>query len=151
MAYTRPRNCHFCPRVQPHETSAQPGPGRCCALIVFLTGTLNAPLASTTITACCKLSYKQPILFLKYPDLSVYLTRRKLPLTADEGPIEPPQLMLDLIDPILAWRDPLKLVLVDGDGAAGDPASLGVAVLVAAAATSNGNPPSSLHHGIFSG
>ncbi|OAV94812.1 hypothetical protein PTTG_06229 [Puccinia triticina 1-1 BBBD Race 1] len=79
----------------------------------------------------------QVLLEMKYPDLSVYSTRRKLPLTADEGPIEPPQLMLDLIDPILARRDPSKLSLVDGDGAAGDPASLGVAVLVATVATSN--------------
>ncbi|KAA1102843.1 hypothetical protein PGTUg99_036587 [Puccinia graminis f. sp. tritici] len=74
---------------------------------------------------------------MQYQDLSVYATGRKLPLSQEDGPIEMPQSMLDLIDPILARRDPNTLPLVEGDGSAGDPASLGIAVLVASAATSN--------------
>ncbi|KAA1071542.1 hypothetical protein PGT21_011013 [Puccinia graminis f. sp. tritici] len=79
----------------------------------------------------------QVLLEMQYQDLSVYATGRKLPLSQEDGPIEMPQTMLDLIDPILARRDPNTLPLVEGDGSAGDPASLGIAVLVASAATSN--------------
>jgi hypothetical protein len=81
----------------------------------------------------------QVLLEMQYQELSVYATGRKLPLSQDDGPIQMPQSMLDLIDPILARRDPNTLPLVEGDGSAGDPASLGIAVLVASAATSNGN------------
>ncbi|POW10063.1 hypothetical protein PSTT_06313, partial [Puccinia striiformis] len=71
------------------------------------------------------------LLELHYQDLSVYSTTRKLPLSEEDGPIPTPQSLLDLIDPILARRDPNILPLVEGDGSAGDPASLGIAVLVA--------------------
>ncbi|KAH9465599.1 hypothetical protein Pst134EA_013480 [Puccinia striiformis f. sp. tritici] len=77
------------------------------------------------------------LLELHYQDLSVYSTTRKLPLSEEDGPIPTPQSLLDLIDPILARRDPNILPLVEGDGSAGDPASLGIAVLVASAATAN--------------
>ncbi|POW18871.1 hypothetical protein PSHT_05319 [Puccinia striiformis] len=64
------------------------------------------------------------LLELHYQDLSVYSTTRKLPLSEEDGPIPTPQSLLDLIDPILARRDPNILPLVEGDGSAGDPASL---------------------------
>ncbi|PLW15200.1 hypothetical protein PCASD_20290, partial [Puccinia coronata f. sp. avenae] len=70
------------------------------------------------------------------PEYSVYSNTRHLPLSEQDGPLEPPQQLIEFIEPILAKRVPGTLPLVDGDGASGDPASLGVAVLVAAA-TSN--------------
>ncbi|WAQ88861.1 hypothetical protein PtA15_10A282 [Puccinia triticina] len=71
-----------------------------------------------------------------YPDYSVYSQTRKLPLSSEDGPLKPPTGLINFLEPILAKRDPKTKPIVDGDGASGDPASLGVPVIVAAA-TSN--------------
>ncbi|KAH9447263.1 hypothetical protein Pst134EA_029297 [Puccinia striiformis f. sp. tritici] len=63
---------------------------------------------------------------------------RKLPLSPQDGPLQLPHELIDFLGPILAKRVPGTLPIVDGDGASGDPASLGVAVLVAAATGSKG-------------
>ncbi|KAI9614248.1 hypothetical protein H4Q26_009391 [Puccinia striiformis f. sp. tritici PST-130] len=69
----------------------------------------------------------------QYPEYSVYTNTRKLPLSPQDGPLQTPHELIDFLGPILAKRVPGTLPIVDGDGASGDPASLGVAVLVAAA------------------
>jgi len=68
-----------------------------------------------------------------YPEYSVYSNTRQLPLSKEDGPLQQPKRLIEFLEPILAKRAPGTLPLVDGDGASGDPASLGVAVLVAAA------------------
>lgn len=77
----------------------------------------------------------QVLLEIDYHPLSVFSTSRKLPLSDIDGPMTIPDKLLDLIDPILARRDSSSLPLVEGDGASGDPASLGTAVLVASIVT----------------
>lgn len=71
-----------------------------------------------------------------YPEYSVYSNTRQLPLSSQDGPLKPPSGLIKFIEPILAKHVPGTKPIVDGDGASGDPASLGVAVLVSAA-TSN--------------
>ncbi|OAV90478.1 hypothetical protein PTTG_08754 [Puccinia triticina 1-1 BBBD Race 1] len=73
------------------------------------------------------------ILERNYPEYSVYSNTRQLPLSTQDGLLQPPSELIEFIEPILAKRDPKTLPIVDGDGASGDPASLGVAVLVSAA------------------
>ncbi|MBW0493345.1 hypothetical protein O181_033060 [Austropuccinia psidii MF-1] len=71
-----------------------------------------------------------------YPSLSVYSTNHMLPLSTQDGRLSSPNTLLKLLDRILANRNKTALPIIDGDGAAGDPASLGVAVMIAAATTS---------------
>ncbi|MBW0563454.1 hypothetical protein O181_103169 [Austropuccinia psidii MF-1] len=71
-----------------------------------------------------------------FPSLGVFSTTRQLPLSKVDGPLCPPEKLLDLLDRILANRNTSQLPIIDGDGASGDPASLGVAVMIIAATTS---------------
>ena len=73
-----------------------------------------------------------------YPEYSVYSNTRQLPLSKEDGPLKQPKRLIEFLEPILAKRAQGTLPLVDGDGASGDPASLGVAVLVAAATSDKG-------------
>ncbi|KNZ57105.1 uncharacterized protein VP01_223g3 [Puccinia sorghi] len=74
------------------------------------------------------------ILERSYPEYSVYSNTRQLPLSKQDGPLQDPERLIEFLEPILSKRAPGTLPLADGDGASGDPASLGVGVLVAAAA-----------------
>ncbi|EGG02340.1 uncharacterized protein MELLADRAFT_91430 [Melampsora larici-populina 98AG31] len=65
-----------------------------------------------------------------YPSLSVYSTSNKIPLKASPDIV--PNEIFDIIDPIMASRKPSSAPRpIIPDGALGDPASLGVAVIVA--------------------
>lgn len=66
-----------------------------------------------------------------YPEYSVYSQSRKLPLSREDGPLRYPKHLIEFLDPILKKHVPGTLPIADGEGAAGDPASLGAAVLVA--------------------
>ncbi|KAI7936357.1 hypothetical protein MJO29_015660 [Puccinia striiformis f. sp. tritici] len=80
----------------------------------------------------------------RYPEYSVFSNTRKLPLSPVDGPLQPPLDVIKFLEPILAKRARGTLPIVDGDGASGDPASLGVSVLVAAA-TGTGNKKKSAY------
>ncbi|KAI9614249.1 hypothetical protein H4Q26_009392 [Puccinia striiformis f. sp. tritici PST-130] len=80
----------------------------------------------------------------RYPEYSVFSNTRKLPLSPVDGPLQPPLDVIKFLESILAKRARGTLPIVDGDGASGDPASLGVSVLVAAA-TGTGNKKKSAY------
>lgn len=64
-------------------------------------------------------------------ELSVFAKDASLPPSTKPDPEAWfPEPLFKLIDPILAKRDPKSKTIIDGDGAAGDPASLGIALYV---------------------
>ncbi|KAI0321459.1 Six-hairpin glycosidase [Amylostereum chailletii] len=65
---------------------------------------------------------------LEYPQYSVFNEKSAFPVHARR---ELPQDVLNISETIIAARLPNMTTLIDGDGAAGDPASLGVAVILA--------------------
>ncbi|KAG0144316.1 hypothetical protein CROQUDRAFT_724086 [Cronartium quercuum f. sp. fusiforme G11] len=73
-------------------------------------------------------------------ELSVFARGASLPpSTKPKSKLWHPQPLFDLVDPILARRAPNAKTIIEADGAAGDPASLGVALHVLADSVKRAN------------
>ncbi|KAH8925141.1 Six-hairpin glycosidase [Atractiella rhizophila] len=77
-----------------------------------------------------------------YPELDVFSRQCPFPLCSSENATfdgTVPTELFAILDPILAQRTPGMLPIVNGDGAAGDPASLGIAAVLCGRTTPGDN------------